>query len=109
MKNITYYLARILSVIIVGFFALFILEGFGPGFGWQDSLSHLIPALVILGATIVAWKKPIIGSWFFMILGLYFLTSFILDGDYWNGILIGGIPLITGVMFLLEGMKKAAK
>ncbi|MCK9578498.1 hypothetical protein M0R01_03335 [bacterium] len=109
MNKIIYYSSRILSIVIVGFFALFILEGFSPEFTWQDSLSHLVITLVVLGATIVAWKKPVIGCWFFIILGLYYLIFISAPQQYWQGILIGGIPLLTGILFLIEATKKTAK
>lgn len=109
MNKIIYFSSRILSVVIIGFFALFVLEGFSPGFGWQSGLSHFVVTLVVLGATVVAWKKPIIGCWFFIILGLYYLVFASHPQQYWQGILIGGVPLLTGILFLIEAMKKTAK
>jgi len=53
MKKFIYYLPRILSILIVVFLAMFILEGFSPGFGWQDFLVHLLMTLSALGATIL--------------------------------------------------------
>lgn len=97
MKKFIYYLSRALSIIIVCFFAIFILEGFGSEFSWQDSLSHFILAFIFLIITIVSWKKPIIGSWFFVVAGLFFLFG---TG---SNIIIGIVPLLTGILFLIEG------
>ena len=105
MKKIIYYLPRVLSIIIVAFFAMFILEGFGPDFGWQDSVMHLIIALIALGATILAWKKPKIGGWIFIIFGLWYFKG-IMANEWLISLLIGGIPLITGILFLIDGFKK---
>jgi hypothetical protein len=108
MKNIIYYSSRILSVLIIAFFALFILEGFSPNFGWQDGLMHGLVTIIVLGITVVAWKWPKIGSWFFIVLGVYYLVV-VFNDEWWNGLIIGIIPLLTGILFLIEGFKKTAK
>jgi hypothetical protein len=96
MKKLIYYLPRALAVLIVFFFALFILEGFSPEFFWQDSLSHLVITAIMLLATILAWKKPKVGSWFFILAGIYFIKGLFLS-----------IPLLlAGILFLIEGFRK---
>ncbi|MCJ7789410.1 MAG: hypothetical protein MUP69_04370 [Candidatus Atribacteria bacterium] len=109
MKKFIYYLPRILSILIVSFLALFILEGFSPGFGWQDSLMHLLMALIALGATIVAWKWPKIGGWIFVLLGLKFLLMIFREPSWNNGMIIGGIPLLIGILFVIEGFRNRDK
>ena len=105
MKNFLYYVPRALAIIIVAFFGIFILEGFSPQFGWMDSFMHLMLALAALGATIIAWKKPKIGCWIFILFGAWFLiTNF--DNHWRDGLIIGGVPLLTGILFLIEGFKK---
>jgi hypothetical protein len=108
MKKFIYYLPRILTILIVVFMAMFILEGFSPGFGWQDSLMHLLMTLIALGATILAWKRPKIGGWIFVLLGLKYLLL-IFRQQWWNGIIVGGILLLTGILFLIEGFRKSNK
>jgi len=100
MKKFIYSLPRILAILIVAFLAMFILEGFSPEFGWQDSLYHLIITLIFLGGTILAWKKPKIGGWIFILLGLLIYLNMIFRQQWWGGIIIGGIPLLTGILFL---------
>ena len=104
MEKFLYYFPRVLSILIVCFFAIFILEGFSPDFGWQDSIMHLIVALIALGITILAWKKPKIGGWFFIIFGVWYLFS-IFNSGWYGGLIIGGIPLIAGILFLIQGFK----
>jgi len=106
-KKIIYWLPRILSLIIVLFFAVFILEGFGPGFSWQDSLAHFLTALIVLGITIIAWKKPELGGWIFIVVGILFGLFF--HSPWWNGLLIGGGPIIIGILFLLADPKESLK
>lgn len=62
MQKFIYYLPRILAILIVAFLAMFILEGFSPEFGWQDSLYHLIITLIVLGVTILTWERPQTGG-----------------------------------------------
>ncbi|MDD4412512.1 MAG: hypothetical protein PHR00_02600 [Patescibacteria group bacterium] len=100
MKKVIYYLPRILAICIVLFFGVFILEGFGEGFNWRDSVVNLVVTLIIAGITLVAWKRPQIGSWFFIVLGLFF--SFFFHPLFWVGFTIGGITFVTGILFLFD-------
>ena len=104
MKKFIYYLPRILTILIAIFFSIFILEGFGPGFSWVDSLMHFLFAVVVLAAAITAWKWPKIGGWFFLFFGVNFLLP-----PSWNGLIVGGAPFIAGILFLIEGFKKQGK
>lgn len=101
MKKIIHYIPRVLSIIIVGFLAVFILEAFDSNFGWQAGLTHLIVTLVALIITIIAWIKPKIGGWLFIIVGLIYLLSAI-QQKMWSGLLWGAVPLITGILFLVD-------
>jgi hypothetical protein len=96
MKKILFYLPRIFSIMLVAFFALFILEGFDPNFGWQSGLMHFFLAFVILAVTILAWKKPKLGGWLFIILGLYF----------WNSLPIATTHIVTGILFIYTTKNK---
>lgn len=92
---------KILSILIVSFFAIFILEGFGPDFSWQDSLSHLVLTLVILAITIFTWKKPQIGGWIFIALGLFYFFS---SGghDMISIAIFSLLPFLTGLLFIIK-------
>jgi len=108
MKKVIYYLPRVLSILIVCFFAVFILEGFGPDFGWHDSLMHGILAFVALMVTMLAWKKPKIGGWVFIVFDLWYFKG-IMTNEWLMSLIIGGVPLITGILFLIQGFKKIDK
>lgn len=108
MEKFIYYLPRALAILIIALLSIFILEGFDPEFGWQDSLMHLLITLAALGATVVAWKWPKIGSWFFVLFGLSFLLPMVFyNAQPWSGLIMGGVPLLIGVLFLIEGFKKS--
>jgi hypothetical protein len=99
MQKFIYFLPRALAVLITIFFAIFILEGFSPEFSWQDSLAHFGVALIMLLATIFAWKKPKIGGWFFILAGIYFI----------KGLFVAIPLLLSGILFLAEGFGKKIK
>lgn len=100
MKKIIFWLPRILAIALTLFFAVFILEGFGSGFSWQDSLMHLIPTLIVGGITVVSWNFPRLGGWFFVILAISF--AFFFQPFIWNGMFFAIAPLVIGVLFLVE-------
>lgn len=105
MRDTLYFLPRGLSLLIVSFFTAFILEGFTPGFTWIDALMHALVAMAVGAITVVAWKRPKIGGWFFILLGLGFLLLMFPPEDMTAGMLFGGTPVITGVLFLIQGHK----
>ncbi len=108
MQKFIHYLPRVLTILIFVFFAMFILEGFGPDFGWQDSLAHAILALFVLAVTVIAWKWPKVGGWIFGLFGLFYL--FKASGENWvSRLILGGVPLLIGVLFLIEGFRKPKK
>lgn len=101
MKKFIFYLARILSLLLVGFFGLFTLEGFSPGFSWIDSLAHGVLTLLIGLVTVLVWKKKKIGGLVFVLFGLFILLFFV-RGHWFGGIVMSFVPLLIGILFLLE-------
>ncbi len=99
MKIIAYYIARGLSLLLVVFFGLFVLEGFDPMFSWQAGLWHLSLMLAVLLFSIAAWMRPMIGGWLFVALGIAAAGFF--HPLFWNGFLIGSMLWFTGAAFLL--------
>lgn len=104
MKKIIYWLPRILAVLITLFFGIFIWEGFGYNFTWRDSLIHFLTTLILIIITAAAWKYPRIGGWIFIAFGIFSLFFF--RPLLWIGLLIGGILIIAGILFLNERIKK---
>ena len=100
IKKIINYSARILSIVIVGFFAIFILEGLSPQFSLIDSIAHLSITLIVLAVAIISWKYPKIGGFIFLFFGLFWLS--VLKSGM-SSLVIAGVPILTGVLFLIEG------
>lgn len=105
MNKSIFYLPRILAIIIVAFLAIFVWEVLGSEFNWQNAVGPLLLLLIVLVFAIVAWKWPKVGGWFFVLMGCYYLFL-IFQSQWWGGVVIGGLPLLTGILFLVEGFKK---
>jgi hypothetical protein len=101
MKKILFYLPKILSSLIFLFFAMFVLEGFSPEFGRQDSLMHGLLALAFLVITFISWRWPRLGGWLFVVIGSFFVFQFIGFGGI-GALIIGGVVLATGTLFLAQ-------
>jgi hypothetical protein len=65
MNRLLYWSPRALSLLFVGFLSLFAFDVFEDNKGWSLVLAlliHLLPSLVLLAVTIVAWKHEIVGT-----------------------------------------------
>ena len=105
MKKVLFYLPRFLAILITGFLLFLFLKGFhlnSPT--WQDFLMHLLTILVPLIITVLAWKKPNIGGWMFFGIGLFLALQVNLNDL--NEAIFSLMPLITGLLFLIEGYFK---
>jgi hypothetical protein len=74
--RLLYWSPRILSIAFAIFLSLFALDVFNEVHGfWRIVLAfsiHLIPALVIVAALIVAWRWEWIGTGLFALLAVYY-------------------------------------
>lgn len=105
IRKLLHYLPRVLTVLAVAFLYIFVLEAFSPEFGWQSGLMHFVLATVVLLFGILAWKKPLIGGWFFL---LPLIASLFLGRGGINFVFVGFFAI--GSLYLFEGyMKKIGK
>ena len=101
---------RWVALIIMGLFVAFMLfMGIGEMVGGEFSgIGHLLPALIGVGLLILAWKKPILGGFILLALGiissLYFAGRLNLANLISLPVLIMGAPfLLSGLIFLVVG------
>ncbi len=73
VAKIVHYGARTLAVLFAAFLSLFILEGFGPDFGWEASVGHAILAAFAVVLAVLAFKRPFMGGLVYAALGLAFM------------------------------------
>lgn len=102
MPKILVYLARILSVSIVVFFAFFLTPTTLPAFGDQFSL---ILALIVLAITISAWYIPALGGLLFILFGIRYFIMIARPGDLAPALLLLSVFLFTGGLFMWEGFR----
>lgn len=102
MKRIIYWVPRICSFLFVVFLSLFAFDVFEGNQGWAIVIAlfmHLLPALLLLTAAIVALKYELVGAIAF----LGFAILFILTVGPGNGealAFIAGPALLVGLLYL---------
>ncbi len=100
MKKNIYYLPRAILGLIVAFLYFFVLaEGISPQFSLGDAFWHFVTATIVLLITILAWKKPKIGGFIFVSLGIFWSFLALRRGFWTAGLTWPSIPIITGILF----------
>lgn len=102
---------RVLGILFALFVSLFALDVFeGPGGMARKLLGlliHLVPTAMVVAALLVAWRWEGIGALLFLGLGAYYLAASWGDGN-WSAVLaIAGPLLLTGLLFLLNWLRRA--
>lgn len=89
-------IAEILAIIYTLFISMFAFDIpiFSLGF-----LIHLIPSLILLTSSILAWFKPRTGAIIFAILGITTIIFFKTYEIIWSLITITLIPILIGILF----------
>ena len=110
MQKVLYFLPRGITALAVFFFFVSpIVDAWQNGFNLNGFLLMEALAVVFLGITVFSWENPKIGGIIFIILavaqGIAISRSIV--PPPLPGIILPTLPaLITGVLFLREGLKK---
>lgn len=90
-------LPRIFAVIYIAFISVFALDVFEAGYGFWGTIvalfMHLIPSFILIACLAVAWKRPRIGGFLFLLMAVVFTLFF---KTYQNiyALLLVSLPLI---------------
>ncbi len=100
------WVARIFALLFTIFIALFATEAFNRHQAWQLILlaffMQLIPAFLVLVATLVAWYKPNIGGWLFVFAGFAY-TIWAWQRFPMITFCFISVPLmVIGILFILQ-------
>jgi hypothetical protein len=102
-KNLLYWSPRILAILAILFMMMFSLDCFEMG--GKDALicllMHNIPALIIAGVLVLAWKWELIGGILFIavsIAGAIYFNGF---GGNWGVLPVMAPFLLTGILFII--------
>ena len=104
MKLVITWLPRALAIILTVLVLMFSLDSMGTS-EWFIPLVAAVPGIVILIATLIAWRAPFLGGVIFIALGLsYAYQAYLQDGFSNMGalVLLTAIPVAAGILFLLQ-------
>lgn len=104
--KILYWIPRLLSLLIITFFALFSFDVFSLEGTFLEKtggfLMHSLPTIILILLLVYSWKEEKKGGYVFIILGLF---SIIFFNTYQriDTFLIVSLPIIiTGILFILS-------
>lgn len=111
-RSFFYWIPRILGLIFALFISLFVLDVFSIARPWTAQivalLIHLLPTVIILVALFIANRSSVIGGLLFLLIGAVFIYQ--TWGFGWGITLtFGGIPILIGIWFILEGVVSRAR
>jgi hypothetical protein len=92
LKQVAYWIPRLLAVVLILFTSLFALDVFDEGMGGLPTLlalfMHLLPQILIAIALLIAWRRPMVGGILFILLSGFALFLF-------------GKPLLSPAHFMM--------
>jgi len=111
MRQLLFWVPRILGVLLGLFVGLFALDVFNEGRGpWETALAfaiHLIPAAIVLGAVAVAWRWELAGGALFLALAVAYAVMTGGRQPWLAYALLSGLPALLGVLFLADWLYRA--
>ena len=102
MEKFLFYLARALTMAIAVFFAFFLTEATLPAFREEYTI---ILTLFVFGIGLTAWFIPMMGGVLLVLFGLRYFVMIAQPGDLTPALLVLGVFLITGALFIWEGYR----
>lgn len=93
---------RILSILFTIFLATFALDAFNEGVGWGMILGfliHLLPSLMLLLATGLAWRYDLVGAAFFLGFAVLYVWEAGLDRPWSWYAFIAGPSALVGLLY----------
>ena len=106
VKQVVFWMPRILCLLFAVFISLFALDVFGEGYGFWETivalLIHLIPTGIVLIALAIAWRREWIGAILFVALGVWYLIMAWGKFDWITYLLIAGPLFLIGALFLVN-------
>ncbi len=106
MKHTLHWLPRVLGILFALFLSVFALDVFDEGYGfWQALLAlaiHLIPALLVVLAVAIAWRREALGGLILIGLAVWYLISSWGRFRWSTYLIIAGPAVLTGGLFLID-------
>jgi ribose/xylose/arabinose/galactoside ABC-type transport system permease subunit len=108
-KKILHWSPRILALLFVGFLCLFSFDSFNEINGWRsvfDAVMHLAIPAIVLFATILAWKRDLVGALCFFGFAICYVFMVGLNRHWSWYALISGPAMLTAVLFFISWLNK---
>ncbi len=110
--RLLYWSPRILSIVFAIFISLFALEALNQGYGfWQTVLAlliNLIPAYIVVGLLIIAWRWEWVGAVLFAAAAVLYTVQTRPRHFSWAVISAIALPLLViAVLFLINWLKRS--
>ncbi|MFC1723329.1 hypothetical protein ACFL0V_04270 [Nanoarchaeota archaeon] len=105
-EKVVYWAARGLGILIAVFWLAYILQSHGFSF---FSLTESIIIVALVAVLLLAWKYEIAGGIIYILLGIIYLIVALFKGDTMVMIIVATPPIVTGGLFITEGMLKLQK
>ena len=106
MKNFLTWSPRIVLIVYCLFISVFALDAFSEAGTFfhrlGDFAMHLVPTLVAGLMLVLAWRFPLIGGLFIMILGMIFTIYFHTDRTFSYFMMISAPLFVAGLLFILS-------
>jgi hypothetical protein len=99
MNQTLYWLPRVFGIMFIVVATLFVFDI--ERFSWGALFMHLLPALVVLVALLIAWKQEMIGGILFIILGIAYIILAWGKTPWMSFLVMSGPAFVIGVLFLL--------
>lgn len=102
-----FWTARVLGILFALLVSLFALDVFRVARPFVEMmvalLSHLVPTAIVLIVLLIANRHGFVGGVMFLLIGAAYIFQTL--GESWAvALTFGGIPILIGIMFILEGV-----
>lgn len=105
VRRLVYWAPRVAALVFVAALVPLGFDVFGTGQSlWEELLAflmHQAPAAILLLATIIAWRRPLVGAVGLIAWAAWYMTHW---GTFPASVYaeIAGLPFVIGVLFLLN-------
>jgi hypothetical protein len=113
-EKFIYWAPRVLTIMFLLFLAMFSLDVFEPGLGWQQIavglFMHNIPVFILAAILWLSWKREIIAGIVFILAGILYMALILAKtpaGRFeWYmlsySLIIAGPAFLIGILFLIN-------
>jgi hypothetical protein len=109
MKPLLLWTPRVLAIALAAWLGVFALDVFGEVNGlWNTAIAlfmHLVPALCVVAALVVAWRAQAAGGILFVLLGSWYMLLTLRHPGWW--LVISGPLFLIGGLFLADWTYRA--